>query len=151
MVAPLSGCASTLSHLEHVGAVSPIVQLHRRSQPVERGHRAIQWSRSLLLLVVPYAAASLRFIGAAYFLGGTHRAGVRLRVLLLLLAALHLAPHFQAVFFGRAAFRQAVEFGGFCRQLVRGRVSLQKAGDHFRQDAIALPSQASLFGGQLPP
>ena len=30
--------------------------------------------------MVPYAAASLRFIGAAYFLGGTHRAGVRLRV-----------------------------------------------------------------------
>ena len=56
-----------------------------------------------------------------------------------------------AIFFGRAAFRQVVEFGGFCRQLVRGRVSLQKTGDHFRQDAIALPSQASLFGGQLPP
>ena len=117
MVAPLSGYASTLSHLEHVGAVSPIVQLHRRTVPFQRGHRAIQRSRSLLLLVVLYAAASLRFIGATYFFGGTHRAEVRLRVLLLLLAALNLAPHFQAVFFGRAAFRKSLSLVGFVGNL----------------------------------
>jgi hypothetical protein len=40
---------------------------------------------------------------------------------------------------------------GFVCKVVEGRVSLQKTGDHFRQDAIALPSEASLFGDQLPP